>query len=175
MGDRRCALPTFAHRLLLQRHFEIESRAGHNNIHDVPVWPMEQVEELFRAAPNDVDVELPNYTYTWWRLEAPPAVDTCLIFVAYNEDRQQMRAINGQAAPTDMFLAELENMLRFTKTALQLIEGQIEEDEGILNKLEQRAWVVENMARWSERLDLRIDKGMETVLLAFPSYMNHDP
>jgi hypothetical protein len=35
--------------------------------------------------------------------------------------------------------------------ALVLINDQIEEDKRIL---EQRAWVVENMARWSEALDL---------------------
>ena len=93
---------------------------------------MEQAEELCCAAQNDVDVELLNYTYAWWQLEVPPTVDTCLIFMAYNEDRHQMQAINGQAMPTDMFLAELENMLHFTTTALQLIDGQIEEDEGIL-------------------------------------------
>ena len=71
MGDRRCALPTFAHRLLLQRHFEIESRAGHREIRSLPLWPREEAEHLCCAKPDDEDKELPIYTYAWWKMEVP--------------------------------------------------------------------------------------------------------
>lgn len=167
MGDRQCALPTFANRLLLKRHFVIESRDAHQDIRAVPVWPREQAEELCRSSAGASDVELPTYTYAWWQREVPPTVDTRLIFAAYDKDRFQMRVTAFPAPPPDDYLAQLVHCLNHAKMAVKDVDEQIEKDRVILNQLEHRTWVVENMARLCEALDLRVEQGLERMLLSF--------
>jgi len=131
LGDRRCGLPTFAHRLLLQRHFEIESRTGHNDICSVPVWPQEQAEHLCCTKPGDQDPELPNYTYAWWKMEVPPIVDMRRIFSTFDVDEHQMRVVKPQPYPADDLLVQLEHMLGCTQLALKMVDKQIAEDHKI--------------------------------------------
>jgi hypothetical protein len=164
MGDRQCGLPTFAHKLLLQRHFEIESRVGHDDIRSIPVWPREQAEHLCCAKPGDQDPELPNYTYAWWKMDVPPVVDMRRIFSAYHADEHQARVIEPRRYPADDLLAHLESMLSCSQSALKMVDKQIQDDQEILTKLERRTWVIENMARICEAGDLRLE-GDEDVLL----------
>lgn len=159
MGDRRCALPTFAHRLLLQRHFEIESRAGHREIRSLPLWPREEAERLCCAKPDDEDKELPNYTYAWWKMEVPPVVDIRRIFSAFDLDEYQMRGLQPQPYPADDLLAHLESMLSCTKSMLKVVDRQMVDDQNILTKLERRTWIIENMAQICEAYGLEIEGG----------------